>query len=607
LKNKIIDLVCLCIVGAVFGAVVMLNLLQPNRPTESAAEQRELAKMPEFTIEALADGSYFSGVSSFISDTFLYRDRLVNLSKRIDTLRGVEYRPEGEENFVFLDTSGQANTDEADNELSDKLAEALENLAGSSSSETEETLPEGIQSIVSGEIEEGEETEPGNADEPGMIIVPDDEPDTPSDDEPAETEEPKGEETDAETEEPEQSDEPAPPVNEVTSLKLSKTKLSLTIGSGSVVYASVDTTLDETVNVRWSVSDKNIATISVNPKGGIDVKGVSAGTCSLTCSYGDKIKAVCEINVSEIITTANENADFASDYLTNGLFLYGDAVYTQGFFNANVSKSYAQTALYYKQLFGEDVNVSVVVAPVSAMVLEGTDAQSKLNITDQRAVLDKMAECMDESVNFVDVYTEMFDHREEYLFFKSDHHWTQRGAYYAYRAFANSLGLEPTPLDGFDYEIRNEDYHGSLYNMTLDERVKQLVDTVEVFNPRKPHTMTITTAKGGTINNSSSIVASHKTYLTFISGDHPYTVINVPENPQDKNILVLKDSFGNAMVPFLCEHFGNIIVVDTRYTSMNVYEQLKDYGLTDIVFINNVQAANSSSWSNMYLSAVGVN
>ncbi|MBR3997603.1 MAG: hypothetical protein IKI93_04585, partial [Clostridia bacterium] len=64
MKNKIVDLVCLCIVGAIFGAVVMLNLLQPNRPAESAAEQRELAKMPEFTLEALADGSYFSGVSS---------------------------------------------------------------------------------------------------------------------------------------------------------------------------------------------------------------------------------------------------------------------------------------------------------------------------------------------------------------------------------------------------------------------------------------------------------------------------------------------------------------------------------------------------------------
>jgi len=583
----------------------MLNLMQPDRPTVSETEQRDLAKMPEFSLEALADGSYFAGLSSFISDTFIYRDTLVDVSKQIDTLRGVEYRPEGEENFVFLDTSGKNDTAEEDNALSDKLAEALENLEGNKNeTEPAETTPDHAQNPVSGEIDDEPETET-DSENAGN-------PDTDAPDESGKTEVDPDEsehavETDPDTSESTDEPETSAPVNEVISLKLSKSKLSLSIGSGSVVYASVDTTLNEKVNVRWSISDKNVAKISLNPQGGIDVKGVGVGECTLTCSYQDKIKAVCEIKVSEIITSANENANFQSDYLTNGLFIYGDAVYTQGFFNSNVAKSYAQTALYYKQLFGENVNVSVVVTPVSAMALEGTDAAEKLKITDQRAVLDKMAACMDSSINFVDVYSEMYDHRSEYLFFKSDHHWTQRGAYYAYRAFAESLGFEPTPLDGFDYEIRNDSYHGSLYNMTRDERVKNLVDTVEVFNPRKEHTMTITTSKGGTINAKSSIVASHMTYLAFISGDNPYTVINVPENPQDKNILVLKDSFGNAFVPFLCEHFGNIIVVDPRYTSMNVYEQLKDYGLTDIVFVNNVQAANSSSWANMYLGAVGVN
>ena len=118
--------------------------------------------------------------------------------------------------------------------------------------------------------------------------------------------------------------------------------------------------------------------------------------------------------------------------------------------------------------------------------------------------------------------------------------------------------------------------------------------------------MTITGQNGATYTYNSPIVESNHTYVTFIAGDNPYTVINVPENPQDRNALVLKDSFGNAFVPYLCEHFGNIIVVDTRYTTMNVYEQLKDYGLTDIIFVNNVQAANSYSWSKKYLAAVGV-
>ena len=118
--------------------------------------------------------------------------------------------------------------------------------------------------------------------------------------------------------------------------------------------------------------------------------------------------------------------------------------------------------------------------------------------------------------------------------------------------------------------------------------------------------MTVTTSNAATYKYDTSIVNTNKTYVTFIAGDNPYTVINVPDNPQDKSILVLKDSFGNAFVPFLCENYGNIIVVDVRYSNFNIYDQLKDYGLTDIVFVNNVQAI-TASWAKMYLAAVGVN
>ena len=74
-----------------FGGVALLNIVQTDRPTVSETEQRELAKMPEFSLEALADGSYFQDLSLFFSDTFLYRDKLVGVSKEMDTLKGIAY------------------------------------------------------------------------------------------------------------------------------------------------------------------------------------------------------------------------------------------------------------------------------------------------------------------------------------------------------------------------------------------------------------------------------------------------------------------------------------------------------------------------------------
>ena len=590
-----------------FGAVAVLNIVQTDRPTVSETEQRELAKMPEFSLEALADGSYFQDLSLFFSDTFLYRDKLVGVSKEMDTLKGIAYSVG--DNFALIGTSDSVTGNEdAANAGMDKVNAALDTLL--SGNKTEET--DSVETDAVPETDElPEETQPAETEDPdnsgeGFIITDDSTGETlgdteaPDTEEPMETEVPVTVETEPSETEPEETE---PPVN-VTAIHLSKTKLNLTVGSGSVVYATVDSDSAEGATVNWSISDKNVATISLNPAGGIDVKAVGTGTCTLTCSFDDKIKETCEVKVTEINTTvANPGADNA-DFLLNGMFIYGDAVYTQGFFSQTGAELYAKTALYYKQLFGEDVNVSVVVAPVSSIVVDNAEIQAK--IPDQKSIFTKMEALMDDSINFVDVYSEMYDHRDEYLYFKSDHHWTQRGAYYAYRAFAQSVGLEPAALDDFDYGIRNETYSGSMYTYTYDARVKNFVDIIEAFYPRKDLTMTITTTAGSTLKYNSCIVDTNKTYVTFIAGDNPYTVINVPDNPQDKNVLVLKDSFGNAFIPFLCEHFGNIMVVDVRHSSFNIHDLLGDYGLTDIIFMNNVQAANSAQWANMYLAAVGV-
>ena len=572
---KKVDLVCLIVAGTLFGGVTLCNLIQPHRPTESAMEQRTLQKMPSFSLQTLADGSYFSDLALFVSDTFVGREALTGVSKKIDSLMGVTYTVDGGDSFAML-SSQSGNTDKTAEEEGGK---SLEDAFARLESKETETVPE---------------TEAET--DPPETTPTESETQSPETEQP-ETETEKADNTESETAAPED-------VTVVEEITLSRTTLQLTIGSGSVVYATVKTNNGQGASVRWSVSDGSVASIAKNPGGGIDVKGLKEGTCTVTCRTDNDIVGECKVTVSTVTGVGANNDDATADFLTDGMFLYGDAVYTPAYFSEKNAGYYLQTAAYYKSLFGENTTVSVVVSPVSAMVIDNPSVKAK--IPDQGKIMDDMASLADPSVNFVDTYSEMYAHRNEYLFFKSDHHWTARGAYYAYRAFAESRGLTPTELDDFDYKVINDSYHGSMYSFTGDARVKNFTDTIEAFVTRKKVTMTITGQNGATYSYNSPIVESNHTYVTFIAGDNPYTVINVPENPQDKNVLVLKDSFGNAFVPFLCEHFGNIIVVDTRYTTMNVYEQLKDYGLTDIIFVNNVQAANSYSWTKKYLAAVGV-
>ena len=591
---KLIDKITISILAVLFAVVTAANLFQTNRPVESELEQRTLAKAPAFSLAALADGSYFSGWSAFFSDTFLARDILVDLSKEMDTLMGIPYDMGGEEQFALLQTGSQiqsgpdAADEEALAEAFDKLMNNLETeTAGNSDApETEETAPIETEPVETQPAEtESVETESAET-------------------EPAETQPVETKPAETEPRETEETEKPAE-VQTVNAITLSRETLRLTIGSGSVVYATVDTSDGKGASVSWSISDKKIAAIAANPGGGIDVKGVAEGECTLYCRSGDTVKAECRVIVSKV-TSVTQNVDNATaDFLTNGMFIYGDGVYTPAYYAESSAKYYAQTMAYYKSLFGSDVRVNVIMTPVSSMVIDSPEVQAR--ISDQGEIQDKVAALMDPSVNFVDVYSEMYAHRDEYLFFKSDHHWTQLGAYYAYRAFAQSLDMVPAELEDLNYAVINDNYSGSMYTFTKDSRVKNFKDTIESWTTRKQMTMTVTTSYGGTNVYESCIIPYGNNYVSFIAGDNPYTVINVPENPQDKNILVLKDSFGNAFVPYLCEHYGNIIVVDVRYTDMNVYDHLKDYGLTDIVFVNNVQAALSTTWSKMYLKAVGVN
>jgi hypothetical protein len=307
-----------------------------------------------------------------------------------------------------------------------------------------------------------------------------------------------------------------------------------------------------------------VASLNVNSGGGVSVKVHDIGTCVITCEGENGVTAECTVTVSEIFIPADNQSNTEADFPPNGLFKYGDAVYTHAAFVENGAKTYAQTGLYYKKLFGEDVRVSMVVAPVSAMVIDNPSVTSK--IKDQGVIIKQMQALADPSVNFVNVYPKMYAHRSEYLFFKSDHHWTGRGAYYAYAAFAESVGFEPTPLDEFEYEILTETYSGSMYQYTGDPEVATFKDSVEVFYPTKKHTMTITDAYGRNIVETAAWSLSR----------HPADLIMY--HASNKN----RDDIAQLSLSKIGLNFNVVLSYDLR-TSPALPEISENPGIADIV------------------------
>ena len=125
-EHKITDWLCLGLTVALVCGVALVNLLQPDRPTVSEMEKRKLAELPSFSLETLCDGTYFSGISAFVSDTFIARDKLVTVSKSLDSLRGLDYALDGDDNFVLIGKTGDGTETEAENlqpAVTDELSE----------------------------------------------------------------------------------------------------------------------------------------------------------------------------------------------------------------------------------------------------------------------------------------------------------------------------------------------------------------------------------------------------------------------------------------------------------------------------------------------------
>jgi hypothetical protein len=190
----------------------------------------------------------------------------------------------------------------------------------------------------------------------------------------------------------------------------------------------------------------------------------------------------------------------------------------------------------------------------------------------QKDLIEKTYGQMNDNIVTVDAYSELRQHTNEYIFFRTDHHWTQLGAYYAYDAFCKSLGLEPYTLDKFEAgQIDN--FVGSMYTFTSkypqSSVLKNNPDTLYFYRPLRDFTSKIYT--DSTMNESTAYdgyvvsgkVTQSNKYLAFICGDTPLFHIKTDVG-NGKKIIVIKESYGNAFVPFLVNHYDEIFVIDPR-------------------------------------------
>lgn len=245
-----------------------------------------------------------------------------------------------------------------------------------------------------------------------------------------------------------------------------------------------------------------------------------------------------------------------------------------------------------------------IIVPNSMGICVPADMQSQVNTSDQKAAIKYMNSCFSDKVTAIPVYNTLLKHHleGEYLFFRSDHHWTALGAYHAYERFARAAGLEATPLDQFIHHSY-EGFLGTFYNSTQSAAMAATPDTVDAYEPPSTNTIHITNKdykdwKFVIVGNVNRADAGNK-YATFIGGDNPFSYIDNPNLDDGSAILLIKESYGNAFAPFLVENYQHVYIVDYRYISQvdsrKLTQMCKDLGVRDVLFLNTISTTRSKS------------
>ena len=278
------------------------------------------------------------------------------------------------------------------------------------------------------------------------------------------------------------------------------------------------------------------------------------------------------------------------------LYLNGDSAYELYYFSEKAVRAHASLLNTVQAMFPK-VKLSAMIVPNSFGVILDPKVQEKLASSGMDQAIAYSYSLMDKRVNTVNVFDALSAHKKEYIYFRTDHHWTQLGAYYGYQEYCKSMGYSTKPLS--DYQKMDfPEFYGTFYFfMNRPESLKGHPDQVTAYQGSM-NTMQYTDSKGNLqegklINDASQMLPGNK-YNCFMLGDHGYVEIHNEEAPRKKSILVLKDSYGNAFVPFLAQDYRDVYVVDYRHYQGNASSLIQEKGIEEILFLNNIMGIGES-------------
>lgn len=304
--------------------------------------------------------------------------------------------------------------------------------------------------------------------------------------------------------------------------------------------------------------------------------------------------------------TSPEIKDNGEDgYLTEqGVYVWDNKGFELFYGDEDMAKTYANAVSHYREQLGSSINVYNMVVPTHIAFGLPDRLEATVGSYSQFDYINNIYKNITANVKTVDVTESLENHKTEYCYFNTDHHWTALGAYYAYQDFCKTAGEKAVNINNLSSNAI-EGFVGSLYTATGLEVLQNNPDTVPYYDMPVTYTAQLMQSGSSELEEVYSMYydiasAGSNTYGVYIWGDNPVTKIVNSEGKNGKKILVVKDSFGNALVPWLVNNYDQVHAIDFRYYNGNIASYCAENGITDVLILNGVMSsANGFQLDNM--------
>lgn len=240
---------------------------------------------------------------------------------------------------------------------------------------------------------------------------------------------------------------------------------------------------------------------------------------------------------------------------------------------------------------GENLDVPLDVL-LTGRTVDVTASSSSYPSLFGDALLEQLRTGVSDSVNYIETVPTLRQRHEagEYVYYKTDHHWTTLGAYYAYVELLRSYGMEEEilPADAFERELASSAFYGTAWSAGGMKHVSP--DTLEIWQYGNEDAFTVV-ADGKELDGfySRAYLERKDQYSVFLDGTHD--VVTVQKKGEERQtLLLLKDSFANSIAPFLAQHFDLVLLnLSSRRDYSDVSTLAREYGADRVLVLYTVE------------------